>query len=326
VSLLQLNHVKKYFPIKKSIFSVLPSSVKVKKAVDDVSFELDSGEVLVLAGESGSGKTTLAKLIMGSINPDSGSIHFLGRDITSFKKDKNFYSMMQLIHQDPYSSLNPYLKIKDIVMEPLKIHGNGLSNSEKKEKVILALKRTKLEPVDEFLEKYPGMLSGGQRQRISIARSIVKDPKLIIADEPVSMLDVSVRAEILSLLSDLRRKLNLSIIYITHDLATSRFIGDRIGIMFAGSLVEFGELDEVLSNPLHPYTWMLLDAINFSSSGSKFYKNYMDTNLFDLPDNGCKFYKRCKLSFGDCTNNPSAFGFPKKHSVSCYYYKNMNNK
>lgn len=143
------------------------------------------------------------------------------------------------------------------------------------------------------------MLSGGQRQRVSIARFIVKIPKLIIADEPVSMLDISVRAEILSLLNELRKTLNISIIYITHDLATSRFIGDKIGIMFAGSIVEYGEIDEVLHNPLHPYTWMLLDAVTFSTDESKFYKSFGGINLSELPLKGCKFYNRCKLSFTD---------------------------
>ncbi len=322
--LLQVKHIKKYFILNQNIFKI-NSSKSIKKAIDDVSFELEQGEVLVIAGESGSGKTTLAKLIMGYLIPDEGSIDFLGKDVNHLKKNRNFYSLIQMIHQDPYSSLNPFLKVKDIVMEPLKIHDNRLNYSEKVEKVKLALKRTKLEPVEEFLEKYPTMLSGGQRQRVSIARSIVKIPKLIIADEPVSMLDISVRAEILSILNHLRKTLNISIIYITHDLATSRLIGDKIGIMFSGNLVEFGEIDEVLSNPLHPYTMMLLDAINFSSPKSKFYKNH-SMQLLDIPDKGCKFYSRCNVSSKDCTTDLCQIDINKKHSVSCFYYKNDDTK
>ncbi len=319
--LLQVKNIKKYFTVNQNILRRFSSTIQIKKAVDDVSFDLELGEVLVLAGESGSGKTTIAKLIMGSLIPDDGDIYFLGENIKFLKKDKKFYSLIQMIHQDPYSSLNPYLKIKDIVMEPLKIHERKLSYPEKMNKVVTALKRTKLEPPEEYLEKYPNMLSGGQRQRVSIARSIVKIPKLIIADEPVSMLDISVRAEILSLLNDLRKTLNISIIYITHDLATSRFIGDKLGIMFSGNLVEYGDIDEVLLNPLHPYTWMLLDTINFSSKGSKFYKNYSLTHSFKTPYKGCRFYDRCNISFKECTNNLRQFQINKKHSVSCFYYK-----
>jgi peptide/nickel transport system ATP-binding protein len=321
--LLQLKNVKKYYSIKQNALKFFSQSSKIKKVIDDVSFELDEGKVLVLAGESGAGKTTLARLILGDITPDSGDIYFLGKNINIFKKNKTFYSLIQMIHQDPYSSINPYLKIKDIVMEPLKIHNSNLRYIEKENRVRIALSDTKLEPVEEFLEKYPSMLSGGQRQRVSIARAIVSNPRLIIADEPVSMLDVSIRAEILSLLNDLRNSLNISIIYITHDLATSRFIGDRIGIMFSGHLVEFGDIDEVLLNPLHPYTWMLLDAVNFSSLGSgTYYKNYDKTNLFDIPITGCKFYNRCKLSLKECSNDPTEYKITKEHFVSCFHYKN----
>jgi peptide/nickel transport system ATP-binding protein len=326
MSLLQLKNIKKYYSIRQNALKFLSSSINTKKVIDGVSFELDQGKVLVLAGESGSGKTTLARLIMGSVTPDSGEIYFLGQNIDILKKNKTFYSLIQMIHQDPYSSINPYLKIKDIVMEPLKIHESDLNYAEKEKKVRIALSRTKLEPVEDFLKKYPDMLSGGQRQRVSIARAIVSNPRLIIADEPVSMLDVSIRAEILSLLNDLRNSLNVSIIYITHDLATSRFIGDKIGIMFAGNLVEFGDIDEVLLNPLHPYTWMLLDAVNFSSLGSdKYYKSYDKTNLLDVSANGCKFSNRCKLSFKDCANDPKEYEISKKHYVSCFHYKNYRN-
>lgn len=321
MSLLQLKHVNKSFPAKQNPFKLLSQSSNIK-VIDDVSFELDDGKVLVLAGESGSGKTTLARLIIGSIVPDSGDIYFLGQNINNnFKKNKNFYSLIQMIHQDPYSSINPYLKVKDIVMEPLKIHNSGLSQHIKEKKVREALHKTKLEPVEEILEKYPNMLSGGQRQRVSIARSIVNTPRLIIADEPVSMLDVSIRSEILSLLNDLRNSLNISIIYITHDLATSKLIGDKIGIMFAGNLVEYGDIDEVLTNPLHPYTWMLIDAVTFSSFGSdKYYKSYK-TNLPIISPIGCKFYNRCTLSSKDCVNDPLQYQHTSEHFVSCFNYK-----
>lgn len=321
--LLQLNNVNKSFPIHNNIFDIFNSSSKNKKVIDNVSFKLEQGEVLVIAGESGSGKTTLAKLIMGSLSIDDGSIYFLGDNINNIKNKKKFHSLIQMIHQDPYSSINPYLKVKDIVMEPLKIHENKLSSDEKEEMVNLALQRARLEPVGEFVEKYPTMLSGGQKQRVSIARSIVKIPKLIIADEPVSMLDISVRAEILSLLNELRKSLNISIIYITHDLATSRFIGDNIGIMFAGQMIEYGNIEEILRNPLHPYTWMLLDAVNFSTAESKFYKDYSKINLLDIPTMGCRFYNRCKLSFNDCTHDLEQFHINQAHEVSCFYYKKL---
>ncbi|HKR74055.1 MAG TPA: ABC transporter ATP-binding protein [Candidatus Nitrosocosmicus sp.] len=319
---LLLKNVNKSFPVHRSLFS---KSNHIRKVIDNISLEVGAGEVMVLAGESGSGKTTLAKLIMGSLTPDDGTIYFEGNDIQVLKKKKKFYSLIQMIHQDPYSSLNPHLKVKDIVMEPLKIHDKESSKEEKIEKVRIALRRTKLEPVDEYLDKYPTMLSGGQRQRVSIARAIVQIPKLIIADEPVSMLDISVRAEILSLLNDLRKSLNISIIYITHDLATSRFIGDKLGIMFAGNIVEYGDIDEVLHNPLHPYTWMLLDAVTFTSNESKFYKTFSDPNISAaaLPLKGCKFYNRCKLSFDDCTHDIQQFNINNEHAVSCFYYKNM---
>jgi len=177
--------------------------------------------------------------------------------------------------------------------------------------------------VDEILDKYPTLLSGGQRQRVSIARSIVKSPKLIIADEPVSMLDISVRAEVLSLLNDLRKSLNISIIYITHDLTTSRYIGDRIGIMYAGNMIEYGDIDEVLQNPLHPYTLMLLDAVTYNLTRSKFYKGYLDSKITDFPSRGCKFYDKCKVSTQECTQDMKKFDISKRHSVSCFYYKKV---
>jgi peptide/nickel transport system ATP-binding protein len=263
--ILQVSNLKKYFPVKKSFREIIHSTKQhYIKAVDDISFKVEKGKVFVLAGESGSGKTTLARLILRAIEPDSGSIIFNGEDIT--KKGDNelrkFRTNVQMIYQDPYTSLNPRMKIMDIVMEPLNIHNKNSSKSERKEKVLGSLDEVRLKPAEEIAEKFPHMLSGGQRQRVALARSLVLIPKLIIADEPVSMLDVSVRAEILELMKDLKDRLQISCLYITHDLSTSRYIGDDIAIMHAGKILEAGSIDRVLIHPAHPYTQALIDAIS----------------------------------------------------------------
>jgi len=263
--ILQVDNLKKYFPVNKSFREIIHlTKQQYIKAVDDISFKVEKGKVFVLAGESGSGKTTLARLILRAIEPDSGSILFNGEDITK-KTDtelRKFRTNVQMIYQDPYTSLNPRMKIMDIVMEPLNIHNKNSSKSERKENVLKSLDEVLLKPAEEIAEKFPHMLSGGQRQRVALARSLVLIPKLIIADEPVSMLDVSVRAEILELMKDLKDRLQISCLYITHDLSTSRYIGDDIAIMQAGKILEKGSIDRVLIHPVHPYTKALIDAIS----------------------------------------------------------------
>jgi peptide/nickel transport system ATP-binding protein len=263
--ILQVNNLKKYFPVKKTLREIFSLANKQYiKAVDNVSFRVEKGKVFVLAGESGSGKTTLARLILRAIEPDSGRIIFNGEDITT-KTDKelrNFRTKVQMVYQDPYTSLNPRMKIMDIVMEPLNIHNKKSPKTERKEKVFRSLEDVRLKPAEEIAEKFPHMLSGGQRQRVALARSLVLTPKLIIADEPVSMLDVSVRAEILDLMKSLKDRLQISCLYITHDLSTSRYIGDEIAIMHAGKILEAGPIDRVLLHPVHPYTQALIDAIS----------------------------------------------------------------
>ena len=230
-------------------------------AVNNVSFSLIEGEVLALVGQSGSGKSTIAKLILRSIEPDSGKIFFKQKEISNdFEHLKKFRSKCQMIHQDPYDSINPRMKIFDIVSEPLEIHNKV--NSEEKYRIILeTLKLVKLEPAEEIIEKFPHMLSGGQRQRVAIARALVTRPQVIIADEPVSMLDVSVRGEILELMSEIQKKNNISFIYITHDLATAKYFADKIIVLFSGKIMESGIIDNVLRNPKHKYTQALIDAI-----------------------------------------------------------------
>ena len=215
--ILKIEHLKKYFT-KKRIFSSEGSSVK---AVDDVSFSIKKGEVFVLAGESGSGKSTIAKLILKSIQADSGKIIFENQEINNENINiKKIRMNCQMIHQDPYDSINPRMKIEDIVLEPLEIHNIG-NKKERDRRMIEVLEEVKLEPAKEISKKYPHMLSGGQRQRVVLARALALKPKIILADEPVSMLDVSIRAEMLELMKELQKKYNISFIYITHDLATA---------------------------------------------------------------------------------------------------------
>jgi peptide/nickel transport system ATP-binding protein len=271
VYLLQVTNLKKYFVVKKSLREILRFNKDYYiRAVDDVSFSLEKGQVFVLAGESGSGKTTIARLILRAIEPDSGSIIFDGDDLTN-KTDKelrNVRTDIQMVYQDPYTSLNPRMKILDTIMEPLNVNDKIISKAEKKEKVLRIMENVQLRPAEDISQKFPHMLSGGQKQRVALARSIVLTPKLIIADEPVSMLDVSVRAEILELMRNLKDRLKLSFMYITHDLSTARYIGDDIAIMRNGRIAEIGNIDQVLLHPTHPYTQALIDAVSEPDPGN----------------------------------------------------------
>lgn len=262
--LLEAKSLRKYFPIKKSLRQLLQhSGQNFVRAVDDVSFTLEQGKVIVLAGESGSGKTTVARLVMRAVEPDSGSVIFEGQDVTHYAGSqlKEFRTAVHMVYQDPYASLNPRMKVMDIVMEPVNIHDRASSKEQKVEKVLAALREVRLEPAEEISERLPHMLSGGQRQRVAMARALVLRPRLIVADEPVSMLDVSVRGEILELMQSLKEKFNISYIYITHDLSTARYVGDELAVMNAGKIVEMGPIDRVLSEPCHPYTKALINAI-----------------------------------------------------------------
>jgi len=256
VEILKIENLKKYF-IKKSIFS---SKVSIVRATDDVSLSIQRGEVLVLAGESGSGKSTIAKLILRAIEPDSGKIIFENEEIKNNPKSLQKIRMgCQMIHQDPYDSINPRMKVFDIISEPLEIHNIG-NREVRKNRVFDVLKEVKLEPVEEVSNMYPHMLSGGQRQRVVLARALSLKPKLIIADEPVSMLDVSIRAELLELMNNLQKKHNISFLYITHDFATAKFFGQRIAILYLGKIVEMGPIEDVLLYPKHPYTQALIQV------------------------------------------------------------------
>ncbi len=313
--ILKVEHLKKYF-IKKGLFG----SKSIVKATDDVSFSLEKGEVFVLAGESGSGKSTIAKLILKSIEVDSGKIFFEDQEINNEQKNlKKIRMNCQMIHQDPYDSINPRMKIGNIVSEPLEIHNIG-NKDERLQRVIEVLHEVKLEPAEDMIKKYPHMLSGGQRQRVVLARALALKPKIILADEPVSMLDVSIRAEMLELMQELQKKHNISFIYITHDLATARYFGQRIGILYLGKIVEIGPINQVLVNPKHPYTQALIDAISEPDPDNLHREKKIRINEPSDVDvyQGCRFRARCPYVIEKCEKEPDLEKIDDEHYAACF--------
>ena len=256
--ILRIENLTKKFK-KKNLFSSDSDEIA---AAYNVSFLLNRGEILAIAGQSGSGKSTIAKLILRAIDPDSGKIFYNNEEIRNNSNElKKFRMKCQMVYQDPYDSINPRMTIYDIVNEPLEIHNIG-TKEDRRKRVIETLRMVKLEPAEEIARKHPHMLSGGQRQRVVIARAIVVKPEIIIADEPVSMLDVSIRAEILELMKEIQKRNEISMIYITHDLATAKHFVDNILILNSGRVMEVGPINKVLLSPENPYTKALIAAIS----------------------------------------------------------------
>jgi len=300
---LKVDNLSKTFT-KKNFFGSKTSTVR---AVEGVTFTLHDNETLVIAGESGSGKTTIAKLILGAIRPDSGKIIFDGNEITDNDVSLRKIRMhCQMVHQDPYDSINPRMRVIDIISEPLEIHNIG-NDSERKKIVLDAIREVKLEPAEEIAHKFPHMLSGGQRQRVILARALVLRPKVIIADEPVSMLDVSIRAEILALMKQIQENNSISFIYITHDLVTAKYFGQKMIILYLGKIMEEGTINEILANPKHPYTQALIDAIPEPDPDNLYKERKIRINDPTNVDvySGCRFRARCPYVIEKCKDVPS---------------------
>jgi len=324
--IVKVEKLKKYFPVQKSFLEQLfTRELSYVKAVDEVTFSIRSGEIFTLAGESGCGKTTAGRVIVRLLEPTSGKIHFNGADITQLKGEKTrlLRRRMQMIFQDPYASLNPRMKVGDAVGHPLEIH--GLAKGEEKRKAVLdVLDKVGLTPPEQFINLHPHQLSGGQRQRVALARSVILKPEFIVADEPVSMIDVSLRTTIIDLMLGFRKELGLTYLFITHDLAVAKYISNRIAIMYLGKIVEMCQKESLFLNPMHPYTQALLSAIpvpNPKRERKRIELTGEIPSAIDIPT-GCRFHPRCSYRTDKCSEKePQLIEVEKDHFVACHLMK-----
>jgi oligopeptide/dipeptide ABC transporter ATP-binding protein len=322
--IVKVEQLKKYFPVNMGFLTTLLSRKEVYiRAVDGVTFDIKKGEIFGLVGESGSGKTTIGRLLLRLTDPTDGKIFFEGKDISKMpQKDlRPLRRKMQIIFQDPYESLNPRMTISSIIMEPLTIQG-GISREEIENKVAKALEDVDLIPPEEFLLRFPHELSGGQRQRVGVARALVLNPDFIVADEPVSMLDVSIRAEVVNILVNLLEKYNVSFLFITHDVALARHICNRIAIMYLGKIMEKGPTENVVFEPLHPYTRALISAVPVPDPATKRSDVALKGEIPSPinPPSGCRFHTRCSIAeFPLCKEKePPLIDYKDGHSAACH--------
>jgi peptide/nickel transport system ATP-binding protein len=324
---LDVEHLVKYFDVRRSFSeSLRGGQAPMVHAVDDVGFKIRRGEIYCLAGESGSGKTTVLRTVLMLTQPTGGAVLFEGVDLTdkSRKELKKYRTKIQVVFQDPYESVNPRMTVFDIVAEGLFINHLVSSREEAIDAVLSALKDVQLIPSDEYLYRYPHELSGGQRQRVAIARALVLNPELILADEPVSMLDVSIRAEVINVLLAIREKRNISILMVTHDLALAKDMADQLAVMYVGKIVESGPAGEVVSKHYHPYTHALVAAVPVPDpEGLKIRvlaSGEIPTNI--SPPSGCRFHPRCPFAQEVCNDaEPPLVEASPGHLVACHFWK-----
>ena len=321
--LLQVKNLKKYFPIYKGL--IVNRHVKDLKAVDDISFDVYQGETLGLVGETGCGKTTVARTILQLYRPTSGQILFDGIDLVSLQENemRRIRRRMQMIFQDPYASLNPRMTVGSIISAPLDVHSSA-GKKEKQDRVQELLKIVGLNP--DFVNRYPHEFSGGQRQRIGIARALALSPDLVICDEPISSLDVSIQAQVVNLLEELQDRLGLTYIFVAHDLSMVRHISDRMIVMYLGKIMELADRNEIYLKPLHPYTQALISAVPIPDP-DKARKRQRILLEGDLPSpvnppNGCNFNTRCLIATEECfVKDPAYREIDPNHFVACHHAK-----
>ena len=318
-TLLRVEDLKIYYPVAGSGFG----KKEFVKAVDGVTFEVKKGEVFGIVGESGCGKSTLGRGVCKLENLTSGHVYLDGEDITEYndRRMRSIRKKVQMVFQDPYASLNPRMSVFDIIAEPLLVHHLYQDKADLEKKVLDLLHRVGLD--DYHANRYPHEFSGGQRQRIGIARALAVEPSLIIADEPVSALDVSIQAQVLNLLNELKHDLDLTYIFVAHDLSVVEYISDRVGVMYLGNFVEVGEKEKIYSNPMHPYTQALLSAVPVPDPTAKRERILLEGSIPSAhkPPTGCKFHTRCPKCMECCkTQAPERYEVDDGHYVYCHLY------
>ncbi len=323
--LVEVIDLKKWFAVQSGFLErMMAGKTDYVRAVDGVSFNIKRGEVFGLAGESGSGKSTIGRLVLRLETPTEGTVRFDGTDLSTLSgpRMRQERRRMQVIFQDPMASLNPRMSIGDAIRHPLQVHYADETRSHRK-MVMEILEKVGLTPAENFIDKFPHQVSGGQRQRVVIARALVTRPELILADEPIAMADVSVRAQLLDLMNQLKSEFKLTYLFITHDLATAKYICDRIGIMYLGRLVEIADLREVYGHPMHPYTQALLTAVPVPDPHERRTQPMPKGEIPDAinPPSGCRFHPRCPIARLDhCSREePELRELRPGHLVACHY-------
>jgi peptide/nickel transport system ATP-binding protein len=330
--LVQVENLCKYFLIQTGFIASLLNRghIPAVKAVDGVSFFINKGEVFGLAGESGSGKSTVGRLVLRLLDPTKGKVIFDGQDlaILSSEEMRRLRSCMQIVFQDPLASLNPRMTLGQAIDHPAKIHMTDLSQSERRNRVLNILEAVGMVPPESFYDLFPHQISGGQRQRVVLARALVTHPKLIVADEPIAMADVSVRALLLDLMMQLKKEFDLTYLFITHDLATAKYVCDRIAIMYLGKLCEIGPLKDVYQHSGHPYTHALLEAVPVPDPR---YRRTEPMPAGEIPNAinpppGCHFHPRCPYARKNCSvDEPLLRELRPGHSIACHYAEELLN-